>query len=168
MLIFAFWSESSRNSKKVGGSFFLASPLPSPYGSCKYKPACLLLLDRPVDPRPSTQTVRRPRRLPCPSSLLSRSLLTLDLPPLTPAAPPPSPPSQLPGVSHRHCHDFNLPLRTGAPLPVSLTHTSSTNDRPSSISPESPLHVTLPGPNFTHLCFAPVPCLSFFSYVFAT
>lgn len=36
MLIFAFWSESSRNSKKVGGSFFLASPLPSPYGrSCK-------------------------------------------------------------------------------------------------------------------------------------
>lgn len=103
--------------------------------------------------------------LPC----SPRSLLTLDLPPLTPAPPPPSRPSHLPGVSHRHCHDFNLPLRLELLAPsVSLTHTSSTNDRPSSISPESPLHVTLPGPNFTHLCFAPVPCLSFFSYVLAT
>lgn len=170
MLIFALWARVKSKFQESGrGSFFVASPLPSNLRQLQVHTSLLAPL------RPVTSTLV-PRNLydghddflallPC----HPRSLLTLDLPPLTAAPPPPSRPSHLPGVSHRHCHDFNLPLRLELLAPsVSLTHTSSTNDRPSSISPESPLHVTLPGPNFTHLCFAPVPCLSFFSYVLAT
>lgn len=46
LLTFAFWVRVKSKFQESGrGSFFLASPLPSPHGSCKYIPACLLLLD---------------------------------------------------------------------------------------------------------------------------
>lgn len=120
MLIFAFWVRVKSKFQESGrGSFFVASPLPSNLRQLQVHTSLLAPL------RPVTSTLV-PRNLydghddflallPCPP----RSLLTLDLPPLTAAAPPPSRPSHLPGVSHRHCHDFNLPLRTGAPRPVS-------------------------------------------------
>lgn len=95
------WSESSRGSKKVltyDGSCthrVRVHPLTEVHASCSSKPSTL---------------VPRIRTTPTTTSFP----VFLGLPELVALIPPPitlnHPPSHPPGVSRRHCHDFNLPL----------------------------------------------------------